>query len=209
MTSTRTFAVYSTGLKKLAPAFPQVSQARMLVSFAESSHRHPHPQLVEETVSLCLRTIHGAELPDCFICLDARGFYENLATLEAAADWNHCGQHVANGQRLAEHPYGHSFVEELRDKLLEAKRRTTSRKNKIGVILYCRSGRDRSVGCALLTHAILKNIQGWSGTFEHLCQKTWRRSGVACVRRRCLPCFADLDRTSEQCLPAGFRWDPL
>jgi len=41
------------------------------------------------------------------------------------------------------------------------------------VILYCKSGRDRSVGLSVVLDRVMRPL-GWSVSLRHLCQAEWR-----------------------------------
>ena len=65
--------------------------------------------------------------------------------------------------------------------------------------VYCRSGKHRSVGTALVLYHILR-AEGWSCTdLKHLSEKQWSR---ACCKGRCAECQNPptdvLDQTYEQ-----------
>ena len=78
------------------------------------------------------------------ITMDCRVFYEHASAIRSAESWSHSGYHPASVQRIQAHrAYGAwnaAFMRQLEMREEEGR--------PLFVVLYCKSGRDRSIGCA-------------------------------------------------------------
>ncbi len=56
----------------------------------------------------------------------------------------------------------------------------------VGIALYCRAGKHRSVAGGIILRHIL-GAEGWSGGLRHLSRESWARH---CCHGRCAACLA-------------------
>ena len=141
---------------------------------------------VLEAVMECCGLKVGGKTPSMslFITMDCRVFYEHHSTLRSAASWNHSGYHPANVQRIQAHrsfaAWNAAFMRQLELRVEEGR--------PLFVVLYCKSGRDRSVGCARILETRLQE-SGYIVDVQHACLRLWRHSGKTCWYHACVECF--------------------
>ena len=117
----------------------------------------------------------------------------------------HCGLHPRNCERIVEHARGETlrkFLFELRDRC-ERLTRGQDERNPLYIVLFCKSGRDRSVGVSRVLHQVLeRNQSNWllAGTL-HLCESRWRTSGARCKQNGCKICLGKAKGSAASELP--------
>ena len=137
---------------------------------------------------------------DCNVIMDCMDFWETWENLKQEDDvfGCHCGTHPQNVRRLLRHdrpmrdwPRGTRTIEvwsqkyarkldALRPKLREEQQKFASGGSKAPPHLVfacvCKSGRDRSVGMAIILQCLFASVLNLPVVVEHLCRSDWRHN---------------------------------
>ena len=141
------------------------------------------------------------------LVVDARGFPDPAA---CAAGYGHTGHHPEIMQRIMNHKNFRTWLRQVKHRFLiaaENRFAMTRAANgscvDVGLALYCKSGKHRSVATALILRHILRMEQWGVAEVRHLSQKYWR--GV-CVPGRCDECTAHPTQLWESIQNAHTVW---
>jgi len=140
-------------------------------------------------------------------------FGEEREALRGEIDWKHSGTHYRNVERLCAHlsRNGANNMKGLlgwinreivrRMAITAGAARPTVFEGHLILCLFCKSGRDRSVGAAAFFETLLK-LKGWCGETHHVCKAGWRSNNDCRIERsrygHCKSCAAgSADRIAQ------------
>ena len=126
------------------------------------------------------------------VLLDAQPFHDP----HAGRLKNHTGMHPENIARVIQHEKFREWILEARDLILDAVRRHTSegRSGPVLVVVYCRSGKHRSVACVQIIRHALQVVED----IECLAVRHLRLQPKWCRVSGCTACVAGVDPEEDR-----------
>jgi len=133
------------------------------------------------------------------LVVDARGFPDPASI---GAGYGHTGHHPEITQRIMNHFNFRPWLRQVKHRFLIA---ASSSCSDVGLALYCRSGKHRSVATALILRHILQMEQWRVAEVQHLSQEFWGRK--VCDPDRCDECTARPIQLWESIQNAHTIWE--
>ena len=147
-----------------------------------------------------LASVNVLDPDGCNIVMDCLVFHEEFKKIQNQVDvyFHHCGQHPQNIRRLLQHQGGstmtrflekyHAQFKALTDRLKEQRQAYACGARQavpeVVCVCVCKSGRDRSVGCATVLQCVFTGGGKWNVVVEHLCRSDWRPN-EGCQTNKC------------------------
>ena len=159
-------AVFSLGIERYCPDLTQHCN--------DERNRGIHiPYIQPKWLQTLLRQhseVHADVVADCRWVKDPD---------DAISRW-HIGAHPSNIRRFCMHAHFRSWLQRVKKEFEKASRNRVVDGSPLCLVVYCKSGKHRSVSAAILIQHILGN-EGWEcRPLEHLSRQTWGPKNRCC-----------------------------